>query len=80
MAMMLAVAHGFPARDKEARSGVWQRKLLPRLAGKTLGLLGLGAIGKSVALYSAALGMCVMAHDPAPMASLPQNTGCSSFL
>jgi len=64
--MMLAVAHGFPARDKEARSGAWQRKLLPRLAGKTLGLLGLGAIGKAVALHAAALGMRVIAHDPAP--------------
>ena len=66
VAMMLAVAHGFPARDKEIRGGVWRRELLPRLAGKTVGLVGLGAIGKTVALHSTALGMRVIAHDPAP--------------
>ena len=66
VAMMLAAAHGFPARDKEARSGVWRRELLPRLHGKILGLLGLGAVGKAVAMQAMALGIRVVAHDPAP--------------
>ena len=66
VALMLSVAHGFPGRDKEVRGGNWQRKILPRLAGKTLGLLGLGAIGKTVVPLAAGLGMRVIAHDPLP--------------
>jgi phosphoglycerate dehydrogenase-like enzyme len=66
VAMMLGVAHGFPARDKEARSGTWTKKPLPRLSGKTLGLVGLGQIGKAVVPLAAALGMSVIAHDPLP--------------
>lgn len=64
VALMLAAAHGFPARDKEARGGVWRRRPLSRLGGKTLGLVGLGAIGKAVVPRAAGLGMKVIAFDP----------------
>lgn len=66
VALMLAAAHGFPARDKEARGGVWRRRPLSRLGGKTLGLVGLGAIGKAVVPRAAGLGMKVIAFDPFP--------------
>lgn len=64
LALMLAVAHGYPWRDTEARSGTWIRRPLPRLAGKTIGLVGLGAIGKAVVPKALGLGMKVVAHDP----------------
>jgi len=66
MALMLAAAHGYPARQTEAGSGKWQRKVLPRLGGKTLGLVGMGAIGRAVVPKAAGLGMTVIAHDPFP--------------
>jgi len=69
IALLLAVAHGYPARDKEARSGVWQRNVLPRLAGRTIGLVGLGAIGKATALRAKALGLTVIASDVQPDAA-----------
>ncbi|MGI6419895.1 MAG: phosphoglycerate dehydrogenase [Thermoguttaceae bacterium] len=66
IALMLAVAHGFPKRDRLVRSGRWERKPMRRLAGQTLGLVGLGAIGREVALRALALGVRVVASDPAP--------------
>ncbi len=65
LALLLAVAHGFPARDLNIRAGRWVRGPLPRAAGRMLGVVGLGAIGKEVARRGAALGMYVIAHDPA---------------
>jgi phosphoglycerate dehydrogenase-like enzyme len=65
LALMLAVAHGFPRRDREIRAGRWNRDALPRLAGETVGLVGLGAIGREVALRCRTLGMTVVAADPA---------------
>lgn len=65
VALMLAVAHGFPRRDREIRRGLWNRQAMPRLAGQTVGLVGLGAIGRETALRCRALGMTVIAADPA---------------
>lgn len=64
IALMLAVAHGFPRRDREIRAGKWIRDSLPRLAGRTVGIVGLGAIGREVAVRCQALGMKVIAMDP----------------
>lgn len=65
VALMLAVAHGFPRRDRDIRAGHWIRESMPRLAGRTVGLVGLGSIGREVALRCQALGMGVIATDPA---------------
>jgi D-3-phosphoglycerate dehydrogenase/(S)-sulfolactate dehydrogenase len=64
IAMMLGVSRGVVQRDREVRQGVWTRQPLPRLAGKTLGLLGLGRIGRAVVPRARGLGMHVIAHDP----------------
>lgn len=66
MALILGVYRGFPARDREARSGVWKRQPLPRLAGKTLGLVGLGRIGKAVVPRALGLGLKLIAFEPFP--------------
>ena len=75
VALMLGVAHGYPARDKEARSGQWRRIPLPRLSGKTLGLVGLGDIGKAVVPVAAGLGMKIIAHDPAADCQFAEENG-----
>lgn len=69
LALMLALVRAIPLSDARVRQGAWQHVEGPELAGKTLGLLGLGAIGAYVARLARALGMHVIAwsfaHDPA---------------
>jgi phosphoglycerate dehydrogenase-like enzyme len=64
LALLLAVSRGIVQRDREVRAGVWTRKPLPRLAGKTLGLVGMGRIGRAIVPRAKGLGMDVIAHDP----------------
>ncbi len=45
------------------REGLWQKEICDTIAGKTLGIVGLGSIGKEVAKMAGALGMHVMAFD-----------------
>lgn len=66
LALLFAVARGFPRLDQQARAGTWVRIPLPRLMGKTLGLVGLGRIGQAVATRAIGVGMQVLAYDPAP--------------
>jgi D-3-phosphoglycerate dehydrogenase/(S)-sulfolactate dehydrogenase len=63
-ALILGVMRGFPARDREVRSGAWSRKAMPRLQGKMLGLLGLGRIGRAMVPRARGLGLEVQACDP----------------
>jgi D-3-phosphoglycerate dehydrogenase len=64
IALILGVFRGWPGRLEEVRRGQWVRKALPRLAGRTLGLVGLGRIGKAVVPRAQGLGLTVIAHDP----------------
>lgn len=66
LALILGVMRGLPGRDQTVRDGSWRRPALSRLAGKTLGLLGLGRIGKEVVPRAQAFGVKILAHDPAP--------------
>lgn len=64
--MLMAVSRGFPRLDQQVRAGKWVRIPLPRLQGKTLGLVGLGRIGQATATRAVGLGMKVIAYDPFP--------------
>jgi phosphoglycerate dehydrogenase-like enzyme len=64
LALVIAVFRGTISRDAEVRRGEWSRKPLPRLAGKTAGIVGLGVIGKAVAKAFQAIGLHVVACDP----------------
>jgi phosphoglycerate dehydrogenase-like enzyme len=64
LALLFAVFRGVVTRDAEVRRGVWRREPLPRLAGRTIGLVGLGRIGRAMAERCVALGLRVLAHDP----------------
>ncbi len=61
IALMLAVARRIPQIDREMRSGAWPRDMLGQLHGKTLTVLGTGAIGTQVAKLAKAFGMTVLA-------------------
>ncbi len=60
-ALLLALARNIPAEDALLRSGAWQNTVGFELAGKTLGVVGLGKIGRRVAAYGQAFGMEVVA-------------------
>ncbi len=63
-ALMLAVARNIPALHSSVCGGAWPRNEGIELAGKTLGILGLGAIGKRLAVRAKAFEMRVLAYDP----------------
>lgn len=65
-ALLLALVRRIPAAHASVLAGEWQRDRFrgADLAGKTLGLLGLGRIGEKVARYGLAFGMRVAAFDP----------------
>jgi len=67
IAHMLGVSRFLNRSNIEMRNGKWPKKDYSKgieLTGKTLGILGLGAIGKETAKRAIGLGMKVIAYDP----------------
>ena len=66
IALMLAVCRHVPAADATLRSGKWDRKSFTgtQVAGKTLGVIGLGRVGLAVAKRALGLEMKVLGYDP----------------
>jgi phosphoglycerate dehydrogenase-like enzyme len=62
--LLLAVTRRLPANDAALRAGVWQQSLGVGLAGRTLGLIGLGRLGTRIAGYARAFEMDVLAWSP----------------
>ncbi len=60
-ALLMALVRHVPAEDAAVRAGGWQHTVGLDLAGRTLGLLGLGRIGQRVAGYARAFDMEVLA-------------------
>lgn len=66
IALMLGLVRSIPFSDKNIKSGGWERRIGMELAGRTLGLIGCGKIGKIVARLATAFDMNVMAYDQFP--------------
>jgi phosphoglycerate dehydrogenase-like enzyme len=64
IALLLALARNVPRHDQNVREGSWSRITGIELAGKRLGVVGYGAIGREVARIAQGLDMQVVAHDP----------------
>ena len=60
-ALILAMARNIPLENQSLRQGGWQLSLGEELAGKTLGLLGLGRVGSAVGIIGQAFRMNVIA-------------------
>jgi len=63
LTLMLSVARQISLIDKEVKEGKWPRGLMTQLYGKTLGIIGLGAIGGQLARISKGIGMKVISWD-----------------
>jgi phosphoglycerate dehydrogenase-like enzyme len=70
LALLLAVARRVPHLDREVRQGRWPRGEGAQMHGKTLGIIGLGAVGRQFARLGAAIGMRVVAWTMHPDRSL----------
>jgi D-3-phosphoglycerate dehydrogenase / 2-oxoglutarate reductase len=66
IALMLACCRDVARMDREIRSGSWTTREGVQLFGKTLGVIGLGGIGREVARMARGLGMQVMAWNRTP--------------
>jgi D-3-phosphoglycerate dehydrogenase / 2-oxoglutarate reductase len=66
LALMLSMARSIPQASASTTSGKWEKKkfLGNELRGKTLGVIGLGSIGREVAKRAKAFEMKVVAYDP----------------
>jgi D-3-phosphoglycerate dehydrogenase len=64
--MMLSLVREIPRADATMKIGKWIKKELEgsELFGKTLGVIGFGRIGSSVAQRAAAFGMKIVGYDP----------------
>src|SRR5262245_25697080 len=63
-ALIMATVRQLPANDASLRAGTWQRTLGTVLAGKTLGIIGLGRLGRRIAAYGNVFDMSVIAWSP----------------
>src|SRR6476660_8304591 len=66
LALMLSMARSVPQASGSTKAGKWEKKkfLGNELRGKTLGVVGLGSIGREVVKRAKAFDMNVIAHDP----------------
>ena len=64
--LILALARQIPGASASVRSGRWERSAFTgvELAGKTIGIVGLGKVGREVAHRAGAFHMRVLGHDP----------------
>jgi D-3-phosphoglycerate dehydrogenase len=70
--LLLAVTRGIVPADKDVRTGTvydggtipYQRYRAWQVAGQTVGIVGLGSVGRAAAWRFEGLGMKVIAHDP----------------
>jgi D-3-phosphoglycerate dehydrogenase / 2-oxoglutarate reductase len=77
LALMLSMARHIPQANASTRAGKWEKKkfLGTELRGKTLGVVGLGSIGREVVKRARAFEMKIVAHDPYVTSRIPTDLG-----
>ncbi len=73
IALLFACARDLARMDRNIRAGIWRPREGVQLAGKTLGIIGLGGIGQEAARIAKGIGMEVIAWNrtPRPEAGVP---------
>ena len=77
LALMLASARSITLADAHMKAGRWEKKSLQgaELRGKTLGVVGLGRVGREVVRRALGFEMTVVAHDPFIPAHVAEDVG-----
>src|SRR5438477_12921069 len=77
LALMLAMARHIPQANASTRAGKWEKKKMMgnELRGKTLGIVGLGSIGREVVKRARAFEMRILAHDPYVTSQIAKDLG-----
>jgi D-3-phosphoglycerate dehydrogenase len=78
--LLLALARNVAQANHELREGRWERKkyMGVEVAGKTLGVVGLGRIGREVALRAKGFRMQVLGYDPYVSSNIAADCGIQS--
>jgi D-3-phosphoglycerate dehydrogenase / 2-oxoglutarate reductase len=63
LGLLIALARDIPQLDADMKRGVCASQSGTEIGGKVLGIVGMGAIGKTLARYAQAVGMAVLAYD-----------------
>ena len=64
LAYMLCLSRHVVTIDSAVRAGAWPKPVGLGLAGRTCGVVGLGAIGQAIAVRAKSFGMTVIGFDP----------------
>src|SRR5438105_6479278 len=77
LGMMLAMARHIPQANASTRAGKWEKKKFMggELRRKTLGIVGLGSIGREVVKRARAFEMRIVAHDPYVTSHIAKDLG-----
>lgn len=77
IALMLSMARSIPQASASTKAGKWEKKrfLGSELRGKTVGIIGLGSIGREVVKRAQAFEMRIVAHDPYVTAQIAKDLG-----
>jgi D-3-phosphoglycerate dehydrogenase len=71
IALMWAAARDLAHMDRAVRDGIWEPREGVQLSGKTLGIIGLGGIGREVARIAAGMGLDVIAWNRTKLTDAP---------
>ncbi|MEB0042433.1 MULTISPECIES: 2-hydroxyacid dehydrogenase [unclassified Pseudomonas] len=71
MALLLSLVRDIPRADASVRRGEWCKIMRPSLAGKRLGILGMGSVGMAIAKRAAGFDMSVSYHNRRPRNDVP---------
>lgn len=79
LSLIFSLARHVPHAHASTSQGKWEKSkfLGTEIHGKTLGIIGLGKIGRALSQKATALGMKVIAFDPMLSASLAENSGAT---
>jgi D-3-phosphoglycerate dehydrogenase / 2-oxoglutarate reductase len=81
LGMLFSLARELPRADESMKKNQWLKKEFEgiELDGKTLGIIGIGRIGSSVAKMASALGMKILAYDPILTADVIKTSGAEAI-
>jgi lactate dehydrogenase-like 2-hydroxyacid dehydrogenase len=73
MALLLSLVRDIPLADASVRRGEWRKVTRPSFTGKTVGILGLGAVGLAIAKRATGFDMQIAYHNRSPRTDVDFN-------